>query len=148
MFKFMLLLIFGLIESGSIETLNFGTIDMDTIWSSKPVYISFWATYCTSCVRELDEINRIKDSLGIFVIAVCEDGSRKESKVISFIKGKKWSFPVLMDDRQSVMKQYGVTALPSSFLYNKERKLLKRFTGFSPRDVDLIKRLLEGGNEP
>ncbi|MDI6850829.1 MAG: TlpA disulfide reductase family protein [bacterium] len=142
MFKAFVLFTFALLNSREIKTFNYGVVDMDTIWGKKPVYISFWAIWCTNCVKELDKINKIKDSLNIVVIAINEDGQRKLSRVDAFIKTKKWDFPVVMDFDQSLMKSYGVSALPTSFLYSKEKKLLKRFTGFSTKDKELLKKLL------
>ncbi len=143
MIKMLILLTLALLDAKEIKTLNRGIIDMDTIWGRRPVYVSFWAIWCSNCVKELDEINKIKDSLNIVVLAINEDGQRKLSRVNAFIKTKKWDFPVVMDFDQSLMKSYGVSALPTSFLYSKEKKLLKRFTGFSTKDKELLKKLLE-----
>lgn len=74
MFKAFVLFTFALLNSREIKTFNYGVVDMDTIWGKKPVYISFWAIWCTNCVKELDKINKIKDSLNIVVIAINEDG--------------------------------------------------------------------------
>uniref|UniRef100_A0A7V4E4M2 TlpA family protein disulfide reductase n=1 Tax=candidate division WOR-3 bacterium TaxID=2052148 RepID=A0A7V4E4M2_UNCW3 len=143
MIKMLILLTLALLDAKEIKTLNRGIIDMDTIWGRRPVYVSFWAIWCSNCVKELDEINKIKDSLNIVVLAINEDGQRKLSRVNAFIKTKKWDFPVVMDFDQSLMKSYGVSALPTSFLYSKEKKLLRRFTGFSTKDKELLKKLLE-----
>jgi len=143
MIKMLILLTLALLDAKEIKTLNRGIIDMDTIWGRRPVYVSFWAIWCSNCVKELDEINKIKDSLNIVVLAINEDGQRKLSRVNAFIKTKKWDFPVVVDFDQSLMKSYGVSALPTSFLYSKEKKLLRRFTGFSTKDKELLKKLLE-----
>jgi thiol-disulfide isomerase/thioredoxin len=144
MLKALVLLTFTLLNAKEVRTLNYGVVNMDTVWGKRPVYISFWAIWCTNCIKELDEINRIKDSLGIFVIAVNEDGLRKESRVVSFVKAKKWDFPIVMDADQSLMKSYGVSALPTSFLFSPKRELLKRFTGFASKDKELLKSMVEG----
>ncbi|MEO0230808.1 MAG: TlpA disulfide reductase family protein, partial [candidate division WOR-3 bacterium] len=86
--------------------------------------------------------NKVKDSLGIFVIAVNEDGLRKSSNVLNFVRNRRWNFPVIIDDGQSLMKAFGISALPTSFLYGVDRKLLKKFTGFSEGDLKVIKELL------
>ncbi len=136
------LILFSILNQNKLETLNFSVVDMDTIWGRKPVYVSYWAIWCTNCVKELDEINKVKDSLGIFVVAINEDGEKRENRVIAFVKGKGWNFPVVMDKGQSLMKSAGVSALPTSFLYSKEKKLLKRFTGFSHKDLEGLKKLI------
>ncbi len=137
------LILFSILNQSKLQTINFGVVDMDTIWGRKPVYMSYWAIWCTNCVKELDEINKVKDSLGIFVIAINEDGEKRENRVVAFVKGKGWDIPVVMDKGQSIMKSVGVTALPTSFLYSKEKKLLKRLTGFTQKDLELLKKLLE-----
>jgi thiol-disulfide isomerase/thioredoxin len=118
---------------------------MDTVWGKKPVYISFWAIWCTNCVKELDRMNKLKDSLGIFIIAVNEDGERKKGNVLSFSKSRKWDFPILMDEGQKLLKSFGVTALPTSFLYDTQKKLVKRFTGFAESDVKYLKEFKDDG---
>ncbi len=126
-----------------ITTLNKETINLDTIYTKKPVYVSFWALWCSQCIKELDRINKLMDSLDFFVVAVNEDGKRKMSRVGSFVKGHKWNFPVIIDKRQKLMREFGVMALPSSFLYDTEGNLVKRFTGFSSRDEKVFLSILD-----
>ncbi len=145
MVKAILLLALSLLDAQKISTINYGIVDMDTVWGKKPVYISFWAIWCTNCVKELDRMNKLKDSLGIFIIAVNEDGERKKGNVLSFSKSRKWDFPILMDEGQKLLKSFGVTALPTSFLYDTQKKLVKRFTGFAESDVKYLKEFKDDG---
>jgi len=131
----------------TLETLNYGTLDMDTVWGRRPVYVSYWAIWCTNCVKELDRIQKVKDSLDLFVIAINEDGVRKKANVLNFIRARKWDFVVVMDEGQNWMKKDGVTALPTSFLYGKDGVLLKRTTGFAEKDIEELKRLLSGSGK-
>ena len=129
-----------------VTTIDQKRIDMDTVYTQKPVYISFWALWCSQCIKELDKINMLKDSLDFFVIAINEDGNRKKARVASFIRGKKWNFPVMIDERQKYMREFGVLALPSSFLYNREGKVIKKFTGFSQSAEDKFIKILDSLN--
>ena len=127
----------------SVTTLNNQTINLDTIYTQKPVYISFWALWCSQCIKELDKINKITDSLDFFVLAINEDGKRKKARVTTFVKGHKWSFPITIDERQKLMREFGVLALPSSFLYDTKGNLVKRFTGFSSKDEEVFLKILD-----
>lgn len=109
--------------------------------------MSYWAIWCTNCVKELDRIQKVKDSLDLFVIAINEDGVRKKANVLNFIRARKWDFVVVMDEGQNWMKKDGVTALPTSFLYGKDGVLLKRTTGFAEKDIEELKRLLSGSGK-
>ena len=127
----------------SITTLGNKTIEFDTIYTQKPVYVSFWALWCSQCIKELDRINKLTDSLDFFVIAINEDGKRKKARVKTFVKGHKWNFPVSIDERQKLMREFGVLALPSSFLYDTRGNLVKRFTGFSSKDEEVFLKILD-----
>lgn len=127
----------------NICTINNKTIDIDTIYSKKPVYISFWALWCSQCIKELDRINKLKDSLDIFVIAINEDGKRKRARVANFVKGHKWRFPVSLDEGQKLMREFGVLALPSSFLYDTKGNRIRRFTGFSPKSEKIFIKIID-----
>ncbi len=124
-----------------VQTLSNKTILLDTV--KTPIYISFWAFWCKQCIKELDKINRIKDTIGLGVISISEDGERKKMRVISFAKGRQWAFPVVLDKNQSYMKKFGVVALPSSFLFDKNGNIIHKFTGFSPEDKKILIRIVD-----
>ncbi len=140
------LLLFLAFPIKNITTINQQAIDMDTIYVKKPVYVSFWALWCSQCIKELDKINMLSDSLDFFVLAINEDGNRKKARVASFVRGKKWKFPVMIDSRQKLMRQFGVLALPSSFLYGTDGEVVKKFTGFSQNSEKLFVKLIDSLN--
>ncbi len=142
-FALVLFLTFPLKKLTTIEQKE---IDMDTVYTKKPVYVSFWALWCSQCIKELDKINKLKDSLDFFLIAINEDGKRKKARVISFIRAKKWNFPVVLDGRQKYMREFGVLALPSSFLYDREGKPVRKFTGFSQSAEKIFIKLVDSLN--
>ena len=127
----------------TITTIDHNIIDFDTIYTQKPVYISFWALWCSQCIKELDKINTLQDSMNFFVIAINEDGKRKKARVRNFTKGHKWRFSVALDESQKLMREFGILALPSSFLYDTKGHLVKRFTGFSSKDEKNFIKLLD-----
>ncbi len=129
-----------------VRTLDNRVIDMDTIYTKRPVYVSFWALWCSQCIKELDRVNELKDSLNVFVITINEDGNRKKARVSAFAKGRKWQFPVSIDERQKLMREMGVVALPSSFLYDRDGKCVKKFTGFSGKAEETFKALIDSLN--
>lgn len=130
-----------------LKTIDNTTIDLDTIYTKKPLYVSFWAMWCTQCIKELDRLNTLKDSLNIYIIAINEDGKRKKGRTKSFSKGHKWDFPIIIDERQEIMRKFGVLALPSSFLYDTKGNILKKFVGFSPKDEKILTEILDSLKE-
>ena len=87
----------------------------------KVVLVNFWATWCPPCLEEMPAMERLwrrhKDA-GVVLVAVSLDTDGK--KVPPFVNARKFSFPVALDPKMAVAEKYGVRALPSSFVLDRE----------------------------
>ncbi|MFQ6617103.1 MAG: TlpA family protein disulfide reductase [Fidelibacterota bacterium] len=100
-------------------------------WLERPkhiVILSFFATYCIPCKKELPLLQKIHDdysSKGVKVFLI--DIMEKKEIVISFLEELKVNLPVLMDTYGVVAEKYGVTTLPRLFILDRNGKIaLKR----------------------
>ena len=97
----------------------------------KPVLITFWATWCTSCKEEILLLEKFsqgkRDQLTILLIAI--DGERKRA-VQKIISENKVTLPVLLLLKEKVMDQYGVRGwVPLTFLVDQEGMLIGKIVG-------------------
>jgi peroxiredoxin len=87
----------------------------------KVVLVNFWATWCPPCLEEMPAMERLwrrhRDA-GFVLIAISLDTDPK--KVPPFVSARKFSFPVALDPKMTVAEKYGVRALPSSFVIDRE----------------------------
>lgn len=93
------------------------------------VIVNFWGTYCPPCVEEMPLIQRYYDEYrdqGLVVLAVNENDPIVSIK--AFIRQHKLSFPILLD-KDTVRKQYGVTAYPSTFVLDQNGRVLSSREG-------------------
>jgi len=129
------------LPSIELETLNKGRLNLSSL-ENKIVLINFWATWCPPCREEMPYFEKIyseyKDK-GLVIVALSLDA--REDFVRDFIKDFGITFPVAMADNE-LANSYGVSALPVSFLYDKEGKLVKRKIGAYMTLEEDIKKLL------
>ena len=81
-----------------------------------PVIIDFWATWCKPCIKSLPKLQKIYEkyqSQGLTIVGINEDGPRNRSKINPFIKSKKITFPILIDDNSDIMRKYRIAGLPA-----------------------------------
>jgi len=137
------------ISSVSLKTLDNKTVDiMDYVGKGNPVFISFWATWCTPCKRELDAIHEVydewKEAYGVEVIAITIDNTRGLRKVPGMVASKGWEFLILSDVNEDMKRSLNFQAVPQSYLLDGSGKIVYAHSGYAPGDeYDLEDHLKE-----
>ena len=109
------------------------------------VLLNFWATWCIPCRSEIPELNIMHRDLaarGLSVVGVSTyDGA---DGVRDFWKDIKQDYQVLLGD-QSVESQFAVSALPTTFILDREGRIRAKIIGERRRDSfeAAVKPLLE-----
>ncbi len=102
------------------QNFNFSQIKNDSV----PILIHFWATWCTHCHNQLDNIAEVYDDwqaqTGVKVVAVSIDDSRTSSKVAPFIAAKGWEYEIYLDQNGDLKRAMGVNLMPHTFIVNRE----------------------------
>jgi peroxiredoxin len=104
----------------------------------KIVIISFWATWCTPCKKELNNINELyeewKNKYDVIVVAVSIDNARNVMKVKPYVDGQAWPFDVLLDVNSDMMRAMNVVNPPHTFLLNANGEIVYSHTGYLEGD--------------
>lgn len=113
-------------------------------WRGKVVLVNFWATSCTTCVKEMPQIVATYDKYrerGYDTLAVAMSYD-PPAFVASFVETRKLPFPVAIDNTGAVAKSFGdVKLTPTSVLINKRGEIVKRYVG--EPDFAALHRLIE-----
>lgn len=136
-------------EVGSVKGLSFKTLDGKIYkWEDlqgKVLIIDFWATWCQPCRKSLPELDAIykKYKGKVVIIGFSKDDS--EEDVRNFLQNEiKVSYPIAMSNQRLERMFGGILGLPTSFLVDKNGKIVRRFLGYVPKDIleENIKRLM------
>lgn len=133
-------------KSFSLPNLEKKKICLDSCLGKGPVFISFWALWCKACIEELDAFKPVYDefeTLGLQVLAISEDGPQAQGKIKPFVKSRKWRYQVLLDPTNKVKDLYGVKAMPTSFLIDKNGDIIYQHTGYKKGDEKKIQEKIK-----
>ena len=117
-------------------------------YEGKIVLLNFWATWCMPCRAEMPGMETLWQNYkeqGLVVAAVSVDeGSR--GRIETFSKLFDLSFPILLDPESKVSDLYKVSNMPTSFLIDRNGKIISRIVGTeewaSPEAIQLVEKLL------
>jgi peroxiredoxin len=98
----------------------------------KVVMVNFWATSCTTCVKEMpqmvDTYNKFKGQ-GLEFVAVAMKYD-PPNYVVNFTETRKLPFIVALDSGGDIAKAFDdVTLTPTTYVIGKDGKVLKRYVG-------------------
>ena len=120
-------------EQCDLDSLDFTFLDQNgkihrlSSYKEKVIFLNAWATWCGPCRSELPEIDEIykkyKDSNDVVILTVAFPGKSGEgdvSSIKSFMKSNGYSYPVLLDTKGKLLSALGITAFPTTFLFDKK----------------------------
>ncbi|HEX6707940.1 MAG TPA: TlpA disulfide reductase family protein [Albitalea sp.] len=132
--------------SVSYTLLDGSTSSTDSL-RGKVVLLNFWATSCTTCVKEMPRLASTHEkykSRGYETLAVAMSYDPPAS-VIDFAETRKLPFGVVIDNTGRIARSFGEVELtPTSVLINKRGEIVKRFVGepdFAALD-EMVEKLL------
>jgi len=94
------------------------------------VILNFWATWCPPCRAEMPSMEalyvRYKDQ-GLEMLAV--NLRENPDTVQQFIQSNGYTFPILMDRTGRTGSLYGVQAIPTTFILDRQGRMIGRLVG-------------------
>jgi cytochrome c biogenesis protein CcmG, thiol:disulfide interchange protein DsbE len=106
--------------------------------NGKITIISFWATWCKPCIRELKNVSDLLDEwieeYDLEMVAVSVDDTRNIAKVKPFVAGRGWDFQVLLDPNGDLQRAMNVVNPPVTFLVDQNGKIIYTHVGYVDGD--------------
>lgn len=135
------------IPSADVKTIDGQTFNTSNLSNDgKPMIISFWATWCSPCKRELNNIAEVYEDwveeTGVKLIAVSIDDSRNTSKVAPYVNGQAWEYEVLLDPNFDFKRVMNVNNVPHTFLINGKGEIVWQHNSYSEGDEEELYELL------
>ncbi|MGS0753876.1 TlpA family protein disulfide reductase [Roseateles sp. GG27B] len=101
-------------------------------WAGKVMLVNFWATSCTTCVKEMPQIIATHEKFqarGFDTLAVAMSYD-PPAFVANFAESRKLPFNVAIDNTGDIARQFGKIQLtPTTLLINKRGEIVKRYVG-------------------
>lgn len=136
------------VASVELKDMDGNPVNTGNLGFEGPVIISFWATWCSPCKRELNTIHDLyadwQAETGVNLVAVSIDDERSKAGVPMYVNGKGWEYLVLMDTNSDFKREMGVNNVPHTFLLDKDGNIVYSHNNYAPGDEEhLYEELLK-----
>lgn len=101
----------------------------------KPFIISFFATWCKPCLRELNAIKEMyedwQEETGVKLIAVSIDEAQNVNRVKPLVNRFGWDYEVLLDANGDLKRALNVNQIPAVFIIDGKGNIAESRTGYT-----------------
>ena len=129
------------LPSVDVKTLDGSSINITALENNgKPIVISFWATWCKPCKKELNTIAEVyedwQDETGVKLVAISIDDTRSMAKVAPYVNASDWDYEVYLDPNGDLKRAMGVSTVPHTFLLNSKKEIVWQHKGYIDGDEE------------
>jgi len=137
------------LPSANVKTLEGQSFNVQELGKTgKITVISFWATWCSPCKKELDAIKDYypdwKKDYDMELVAVSVDDTRTAAKIPAMVKEKGWEYRILHDSNKEFQQTANVASVPHTLLLDAAGNIVYEHVGYAPGDeLELEEKIKE-----
>lgn len=136
------------LPSINLSDMNGKQVDVSSYTKQgKITVLSFWATWCVPCKKELTNIADVYDEwkkkYNMQIIAVSIDDSRSATKVKPTVEGQRWEYEVLLDVNQDLKRQLNIQSVPFTLLVDATGKIVYSHSGYVDGDEYILEEEIQ-----
>ncbi len=133
----------------TLKDISGKTVTTDTLSNNgKPLIISFFATWCKPCNRELTAISEVyeewQEETGVKLIAVSIDQAQNINKVKPLVDSNGWEYDVLLDPNSDFKRALGIQMIPYVLIIDGSGNIVYKHNGYTEgAEQELIEKVRE-----
>ena len=138
-------------EPESSDASGVALIDLDgnsialSDFKGEIVVLNFWASWCPPCRQEMPDLNELdqlfkESGEAVFISVNLTDGQREtEAQARQYMEDNGFGFTVLIDDRGLLASQFNITAIPQTFVLDRDGNISGTILGATTANAILDK---------
>lgn len=141
------------LPSVQLKDLEGKTVDTAKLSNDgKPFVITFFASWCKPCNRELKAIHEVypdwQEETGMKVVAISVDTGQNASKVKPTVDAEGWEYDILLDPNSDFMRAMGIQMIPHCLIVDGDGNIADSRSGYTEgAESHIIEKIRELQNK-
>ena len=112
----------------NVTTLSGKSFKLSDYKNNKPVYLKFWATWCSYCEAEMPHLQTIYDEYGndIEVVTINVGLDDSVANIQELFNRQGYTLPTVFDQKGELTRSFGVVGTPYHILIDRQGKIAYR----------------------
>ncbi len=132
----------------TIQELNGKKVNIqDYAKNDKVTVLSFWATWCVPCKKELDNISEYyedwQEDYNMELVAISVDNARSATKIKTVVDSKGWEYEVLSDKNSDLKRALNFQAVPYTIVIDTDGNIVYTHDGYVEGDEYELEEVLK-----
>ena len=140
------------LPSINLKDINGNTVNTATLNNDgKPFIVSFFATWCKPCMREIRAIAEVyadwQEETGVKVILISTDEAQNANKVKPLVDAEGWEFQVLLDVNCELFNNLGLQMVPHVLVCDGQGNIVYSHSGYTDGSEEHLIEIVRGLTE-
>ncbi len=115
-----------------------------TEYKGKIVYVDFWASWCVPCRKSFPWMNDVQEQYqeqGLVILSINLDAQAELAE--KFLQQTPANFAIIYDAKGTLAKKFQLKGMPSSYLFDRQGKLISAHSGFNGKKMKKYQQEIE-----
>ena len=128
----------GEVADFTLKDVNGRTHSLSDYLGQHVVVISFWATWCEPCLKEMDQLQTLYEAhadKGLLILSLSIDEPETVGDARTYVKQRGFTYPVLLDTEREVVNRLHPRCIPPyTVVIGKDGSVVWTHEGYVPGD--------------
>jgi thiol-disulfide isomerase/thioredoxin len=128
----------------ALSTLAGDHTELARLANGRVALVSLWATWCESCAREMDALNRLdaKTAAGRDAVVIVVDVGEEPEKVAEFARQRGLRYAQLVDEDFAFADALGQRRVPSTLVVDRHGQIVFRGDTLDGRSLEALRQAI------